>query len=307
MLDDPPRASGGPRAARRRWMVRLLLAPVLVTGLSACAAATPLCDDAAALTEAARLGAAAEKYAEAGQRGEGECAETGLSASATRYVDAYVNVARGRSAETNRDVEAATAAYQAALTFDMDNAAARDGLARLGRPIPELRQTPAVSAPAAAPAAPSTLLVALAISAVTLLVVVLGLVLWTERRRRRDLATAGEAAAVAQMTEREQTREQARRALGEVQQAIGALAADLRGSAEEFRTGLRASVERDAVAATARADIDHTATRLDRTTNEVALRCASLERQLDEVIDYLGDVMRDQARPVHDRFARPES
>ena len=46
-----------------------------------CASSTPLCDQGTQLVDAARLGAAADKYAQASQRGEGDCAETGLSRS----------------------------------------------------------------------------------------------------------------------------------------------------------------------------------------------------------------------------------
>jgi hypothetical protein len=173
------------------------LVVVALAALGGCGRSTPGCDRAAADLAAARLAAAAEAYAHANEQGEGDCADAGLHTVGVRYVTAFQNVARGRTAEAVHDRDAAATAYRAALGDDADNAAARDGLARLGLPSPSAAPPAPVTAPAAAPATPapaasgpSRLVVALLTVALALLgavAVLLAVLLWGTRRQAAAL------------------------------------------------------------------------------------------------------------------------
>jgi hypothetical protein len=160
---------------------------LLIVGPSACAVSTPRCDEGNRLLDAAQLSRATETFALAAQHGEGDCAETGLAAAADRYKDAHVAVARGRAAESARDANTAAVAYQAALTFDVENAAAREALARLQQPVPLLREPDSVQpTPLAEPR--SSFVVPLLFTTVGLLCVLIALLCWAVWRWRNQSA-----------------------------------------------------------------------------------------------------------------------
>jgi hypothetical protein len=285
---------------------RVLVLVLLIVGLSACAKVTPLCDEAGSLVAAGQLSRGTEQYALARQQGEGDCAEAGLSAAGSRYVDAHVAVERGRSAEDTRDVEAATTAYRDAVTLDADNVAAREALARLKQPVPVLRAP--VPAPPTPPAAQpqAGLVMALAIAAVGLLCVVAGLLAWAVWRWRRQSATRQRDAAAA--------RERLDEVLGEVQVVKTQLAtarveltrATAAGEALQRDLDQHRKAIGDVLDAvtSARTDLgqvrDDVATSADR-------RATELEQHLDDVIDFLTDLVSDDGQPAHDRFVHPGS
>lgn len=206
------RADAGPRSGRQRAVAFVVSSMFLLAGLSACGVRTPLCDQGASLAEAAQLGPATEKYAQASLLGEGECAEAGLSASGTRYVDSYVNIARAKLAENVNDVEAATTAYRAALTFDTANVIALDGLDRLQQPRPVFSPPqPVPLPPPPSVGSPDRVVWGLSIAAVVLLCAVLALLSWLtvkwrgevrvrDEREKSGSTQAGEAAKRGQAT-----------------------------------------------------------------------------------------------------------
>jgi hypothetical protein len=277
---------------------------LLVVGPSACAKATPLCDEGASLVAAGQLSPGTEKYALARQQGEGDCAEAGLSAAGARYVDASVAVVRGRSAEDMRDVEAATAAYRDAVTLDVDNVAAREALGRLKQPLPVLHQpVPVPPTPTAEPRV--GLVMALAIAAVGLLCVVVGVFAWAIWRWRGQSAAQQRDADAA-----------ARERLDEILDEMRAVEAQLATARAELTRSLTASeaLKRDLgqyrkavgdvldAVTGARTDLkqvrDDVATSADR-------RATELERHLDDVVDFLTDLVSDDGQPAHDRFVHP--
>jgi hypothetical protein len=304
----------------RHAAVVVTLALAAAATLGGCAAATPLCDQGKSLSDTGRLAAATEKYAQAEQRGEGDCADAGLAAAGGRYKDAYVNVARGRSAEEGRDLEGAASAYRAALVFDTDNAAARDGLARLQQPVPEPPPTPQAEptpqptpqpTPEPQPAAPAPPAAAadhgswLGLATVGLLCAVLGLLAWlvltarrTARRNRDDAAAA--------RTEIGNTREQI--------PAIRGTLTDLRSLVlEEFERTKNRLDELDeqvrrgpvAVKDEVLAAVDAASRREQADAAAAVTRFTALDERLAELLDVLDDLGRDGTDPTHERFARP--
>ena len=161
--------------------------------------------------------------------------------------------AKGRDAEGGQDVGAATAAYQVALTFDADNPAARDGLTRLDKPVPELRAPEPVPQPApAGPAvAPPGLLMGLGVATVALLLGLFGLVSWAEWWRRQAAEESRQAAkddselATAQREQDRNSAADAHQALDEIRKLILELRSELRSSTELCETGFRESTQRD--------------------------------------------------------------
>ena len=297
---------GRRRRRKAPTIVRSVLALVLlVVGLSACSRATPLCDEGGSLVAAGQLSRGTEKYALARQEGEGDCAEGGLSAAGARYVDAYVAVARGKSAEEVRDVEAATAAYRAAVTFDVDNVAAREALARLEQPAPVLRAPVPVSpAPRAEPQAGPVM--ALAVATVGLLCVVVVILAWAVWNRR------GRSAA------RQRNDDAARERLDEIVGEVQVVKARLATAQAELTRSLAAgeALQRDLdqhqkaigdvldAVTGARTDLeqvrDDVATSADR-------RATELEQHLDDLIDFLTDLVSDDGQPTHDHFVYPRN
>ena len=287
------------RACIPRAVVCLLLLIAVTTALSGCGVATPLCDEAAALADSGQLSQAAEKYAEASQHGEGDCADKGLSAAAARYTDAYVNIARGRKAEDAHDLNAATAAYQAALAFDADNAAARDGLTRLNQPVPIFRasrQPPAATVPPAAPA--DFLGRAFSIAATVLLCTILILLAWLMRQWRREpLATAHQVLMAVDAAQSDLDTSAAKRS--------DALHRDLQN---ENRKGLTEAQTRllDAIK-TVQSDLARARVEIEKSEKSAEQRWESLRYHLDQIIDFVGDMRRTEGQEITYRFARPES
>ena len=286
----------------RHAAVVVTLALAVVATLGGCAAATPLCDQGRSLSDAGRLAAATEKYAQAEQRGEGDCADAGLAAAGGRYKDAYVNVARGRSAEEGRDLEGAASAYRAALVFDTDNAAARDGLARLQQPVPEPPLTPqaeptpqptpqptAEPRPAAPPAAATDRGSWLGLATVGLLCAVLGLLAWLVLTARRTARRNRDEAAAAR-TEIGNTREQI--------PAIRGTLTDLRSLVlEEFERTKNRLDELDeqvrrgpvAVKDEVLAAVDAASRREQADAAAAVTRFTALDERLAELLDVLDD------------------
>ena len=304
-----------PGDGRRLAAVAVLFAAA--AALTGCAAATPLCDQGRSLSDAGRLAAATERYARAEQQGEGDCADAGLSTAGGRYTDSYVNVARGRAAEEVRDREGAAAAYRAALVFDTDNAAAREGLARLQQPVPEppppepqpapQPAPPPTAEPAPAPetAPPDSGTSVLGLVTVVLLCAAVGLLTWlvlaarrTTRRNRSEAASA--------RTEISNTREQI--------PAIRGTLTELRSlMSEEFeRTARRLDELDQQVRRSPAAAKDEVLAAVDAASRQeqadaatVAARFAALDERVAELLDALDDLARDGKGPARERSSRP--
>lgn len=120
--------------------------------LTACAG-TPLCDQAGASVEQAQLGQAAELYARAQARGEGDCADEGMASVSSLYTQAYREAVRGETAERAGDIRAATEGYREALLLDAGNPLAQAGLQRVTTNIaaPNAAVAPTNNAPATSP------------------------------------------------------------------------------------------------------------------------------------------------------------
>jgi hypothetical protein len=295
--ESPPRSGAlVTRACTPRAVVCLILLIAVNTALSGCGVATPLCDEAATLADSGQLSQATEKYAEASQHGEGECADKGLSAAAARYTDAYVNIARGRKAEDAHDLNAATAAYRAALAFDADNAAARDGLARLNQPVPIFRapsQPPVATVPPAAPA--DFLGRAFSIAATALFCTILILLAWLMRQWRREpLATAHQVLTAVDVARSDLDTAAAKRS--------DALHRDLQN---EHREDLAEAQRRllDAIS-TVQSDLARARIEIEKSAEK---RWESLQHHLDQIIDFVGDTRRVEGKEIAYRFTRPES
>lgn len=279
---------------------------LLVLGSSACAVVTPLCDEGESLVGAGRLSRGAEAYALARQRGEGDCAETGLSTVGDRYGDVYVNIARGRAAEDGQDVEAATAAYRAALTFDVDNPAATEALARLQQPVPQLREPePVAPTPVGEPLSP--LIVVLVVVAVALLGVMVGLLAWIAWRWRGQ--------SVARQREDEEARERLAEVRGEMHAVEDRLLTALTKLDETVKEGAlvvdgRLAHHRKAVGDVLEA-VASVRQELERVRDDVNVsadrRAAELEQHLDDVVDVITDVVGEGGEQTHDRFVHPGS
>jgi hypothetical protein len=274
----PERNGTSPRARMPGLLVVVVIA---ISFLAGCGRVTSLCSEAAELAAAGQLGPATAKYAMASQRGDGDCADSGLDASAGRYADAYANVARGQEAEAVGDVSAATAAYQAALAFDVGNPMARDGLARLQQPVPE----PSVPEPVSAPAPgepveqagnPQT---ALLVAATSLLLLVVGLLIWLLKRDRTDEVLGAVAAVGTAYAEILAAEQEHGRALRDAREA-------LESSMQEAGANLGSALQIQDAAA--------------------ARRTAALERQIDRLLDFVGSTRRDGAEPIRRRFVRQE-
>lgn len=306
-----------PGNGRRLAAVAVLLAALAtVTG---CAAATPLCDQGKSLSDAGRLAAATERYARAEQKGEGDCADAGLSTAGGRYTDSYVNVARGRAAEEARDPEGAATAYRAALVFDADNAAAREGLARLQQPAPEPPPPEPQPAPQPAPqptpeptpepepaaATPDGGTSVLGLVTVVLLCAAVGLLTWlvlsarrTTRRNQSEAATA--------RTEIANTREQIPAIRGTLTELRSLMTEEFERTThrldeldQQVRHGPAAA--KDEVLAAVDA-----ASRQEQADAATAVkRFAVLDERVAELLDALDDLARDGTGPPHERFARP--
>jgi F0F1-type ATP synthase membrane subunit b/b' len=282
----------------------------VVVGLSVlggCATATQLCDEAAVLADGGALGRATETYARADRAGEGDCAAAGLAAAGSRYAAGYVDVALGRAAEDVQDVAGATLAYQAALAHDDGNLAAREGLARLGQPVPELRG-PDPKPVVQAPGEPQTgLIVGVSVAATAsacVLLALLGWALWwwfgraarlkkaLNDAERMDKVLADLAAAGDDLKQAQAKFEKA---------AAGAERA--RRAAENNRVddlaGTRTQLLREFVAV--RTGIEEAVQGL---RNAADRRSAALRLHLDDLADYLGDRVGDP-QPVRETFRRP--
>lgn len=171
----------------KRWRVasRLCAALVVVIVPTGCATSTPMCDQAASLINTGALDQATAAYAQAAHNGEGSCAGAGLDAAAKRYTDSYADVALGRSAEGAGKTADAIAAYQSALALDNANPAAKDALARLGKPAPQLL-APTPQPSHEVPGEPNISLIvfvtAAATAAICLLIGFAGWAVWWGRR-----------------------------------------------------------------------------------------------------------------------------
>jgi hypothetical protein len=305
-----------PGNGRRLVAVAVLLAAA--AALTGCAAATPLCDQGKSLSDAGRLAAATERYAQAEQQGEGDCADAGLSTAGGRYTDSYVNVARGRAAEDVRDREGAASAYRAALVFDADNAAAREGLARLQQPVPEPLPPEPQAAPQPAPeptAAPQPERPAdttpdggtsvLGLATIALLCAAVGLLVWLVlTARRTTLRNRGEAAAA--RTDLANTREQIpaiRGTLTELRSLMTEEFERTRSRLDEIDEQVRrgpAAAKDEVLAAVVAASQQEQADAAAAVT-----RFAALDERVAELLDTLDDLARDGTDPTHERFARP--
>jgi hypothetical protein len=256
-----------------------------LTALGACARATPLCDDAATLAGAGALGRATETYARASRLGEGECATAGLAAAGSSYAAAFVDVDRGRVAEDARDVDTATAAYRTALAADDGNAAARDGLARLGQPAPEFRE-PDPDPPAAIPGEPRLeLVVAVTIAATVVACGLLGLVGWVLWRRR----PAGEPG----------VRPDRVLAPDPPEPVLAVPPVDGHAHLDAL------AATRDEVLGAVGDVREHLDRELRTLSGDAERQIAALQAHLDDVADYLGDRLGDRA-PARERFVPAE-
>jgi hypothetical protein len=268
-------AGGRPTLLRRAVAVLALLGGLLALG--ACARAAPLCDEAAGLAGSGALGRATETYARASRAGEGECATAGLAAAGASYADAFVNVDRGRAAEDARDAEGAAAAYRAALEMDDGNAAARDGLARLGLPAPQYRE-PDPQPAVAAPGEPSLeLVVGVTIAATAAGCALLGLLGWALWTRRRPTPAAVEPLPRPDQVPAPPPADEGRAQLD----ALAATREELLGAVGEVR-----------------AHVEH---ELRTLSGESERRLAQLQVHLDDVADYLGDRLG-AGPPARQRF-----
>lgn len=297
---SPPRSGAlVTRVCIPRAVVCLILVLAASTALSGCGVATPLCDEAATLADSAQLSQATEKYAEASQHGEGDCADKGLSAAATRYTDAYVNIARGRKAEDAHDLNAATAAYRAALAFDADNAAARDGLARLNQPVPIFQppsRPPVATAPPAAPA--DFIGRTFSIAATVLLCTILILLAWLIRQwRRGPLATAYQVLPAIDATQAHLDTAAAK--------CSDALHRHLQNEHREDLTEAQTRLL-DAIR-TVHSDLTRARGEIEKTEKSAAQRWESLQYHLDQIVDFVGDTRRAEGQEIIYRFVRPAS
>ncbi|MFR9805599.1 hypothetical protein ACL02T_25435 [Pseudonocardia sp. RS010] len=136
---------------RFRRAALALVAAAGLAGLAGCAISgpTPLCDQARALVDQGQLAQAAELFARAQVRAEGQCAQNGLDEVGDRYAMAYEDAARGAAAEIEGRTDIARSAYESALRLDAGNQAASNGLVRLDLPAAE-RSSP-LPLPAVAP------------------------------------------------------------------------------------------------------------------------------------------------------------
>lgn len=312
---------------------RRLAAAVVLLALAAtvtgCGAATPLCDQGKSLSDTGRLAAATERYAQAEQRGEGECADAGLSTAGGRYTDSYVNVARGRAAEEARDPDGAASAYRAALVFDVDNASAREGLARLQQPAPqapppELQPAPPQPAPQPAPPQPAPPPTAeprpepqpapavpddgpsvLALATIALLCAAVALLVWlvltahrTTRRNRSEAAAA--------RTDLANTREQIPAIRGTLTELRSLMSEEFERTAHRLDE-LDQQVRRGPAAAKDEvlAAVDAASRQEQADAATAVTRFAALDERVAELLDALDDLGRDGTGPARERFARP--
>jgi hypothetical protein len=274
-----------PTVWRRAVAVLALVGGLVV--MAGCAQATPLCADGKAQAQAGALAQATETYARASRAGEGECATAGLAAAGSSYANAFVNVDRGRVAEDARDAEGATAAYRAALEMDDGNAAARDGLARLGQPAPEFRE-PDPQPPLPVPGEPSVALVVGVTIAATVvgcaLAAGLGWGFWFRRRPRAATDPGPRPDRVPVAAEPPTPPDPAPAEDGRAQlEALVATRDELLGAVGEVRTQLEREVR--------------------ALSGESERRLAALQVHLDDVADYLGERLGEGA-PVRQRFVR---
>lgn len=280
-----------------------VLVVLLVAGLSGCGASTPTCDEATGLIETGRLDQAAEGYALARERGEGDCAETGLDHAGNRFQDAYVDVARARLAEERGEVDAAVAAYRAALVADTTNPVATEALTRLQQPAPQLREPPPpvpeppVLAPLPAP------VIGLIVAIAVLLGVLVGLLAWATARWRRWVVTRSREYEVARAHVTTEVR-----AIDDTLSRMQEHAGDAGSRSDELIVG-RIDALRDAERTTTRSlaaitasintvrqELTETRTLLDGVPDRHA---RELERQLDELADVLSAVVDDGGPTLH--------
>jgi hypothetical protein len=274
-----------PTVWRRAVAVLALVGGLVAVG--GCASATPLCDDGKAQAGAGALARATETYARASRAGEGECAAAGLAAAGSSYADAFVNVDRGRAAEDSHDAEGAAAAYRAALEMDDGNAAARDGLARLGQPAPQFRE-PDPQPPVPVPGEPDlALVVGVTIAATVVacaLAVALGWAFWLRRRPGGSSLRPHQVPVVAEPPTPPAPPDPAPAPLDDGRAQLEALVAtrdELIGAVGEVRTHL----ERE----------------LRALSGDSERRLAALQVHLDDVAGYLGERLGEGA-PVRQRF-----
>lgn len=291
----------------RRSTGSTVVAVLLVIGLSGCGASTPTCDEATGLIDAGQLHQAAEGYALARERGEGGCAEAGLDRAGNRFQDAYVDVARGRLAEERGDVDAAVAAYRAALFADADNPAAVAALGRLEQPVPHLREpVPPVPEPPTLSPLP-TPVVWLVVAIAALLVVLVGLVAVALRRWQSWVTS--------RTSEQKESRAHITTAVSKIEPALTkqmrTVAADTSAAIEttiangiaifhdETRSREQALDTVIATVGTVRRELAATRTALD----DMAARHANeLDERLDELTGVLAAVLAGGGRPTVHRY-----
>ena len=300
MVEPPCRRRTAPAILRSAFLLALL-----VVGPAACAAATPLCDVANRQLDGAQLNLATATFASAAQQGEGDCAQSGLAAAEERYKDAYVAVARGLAAETARDTNAATAAYQAALTFDVDNGAAREALTRLQQPVPVFREPDAVPPRPTEPR--SGLVVALSITAVGLLCLLIGLLIWAVWRWRGQSAD--------RRREESSARDRLTTILGELK-GVDAHVVTSKSELVESLTTVAQACRRDqtqqentsrevlAAIASARSDLEQARVHLATSAKGHAI---GLERHMDDLTGLLARSAMGQGWPTLSQFVRAEA
>lgn len=139
-----------------RWYLPAVLAAVFgILVLSACSVATPLCDQAALFTKETKLSTAAQLYVQAQQQKEGQCADDGLTAVTKSHNDAFIDVARGATAENAGDLNKATSSYRRALVVDAENQEAAAGLNRVARSASVDPSQVAASAPSPTASTPT--------------------------------------------------------------------------------------------------------------------------------------------------------
>jgi hypothetical protein len=295
-------AGCGESTERRRERLGAAIGVIVLTAtLSGCGASTPLCDEGASLADAGRLSAATEKYAQADQRGEGDCADAGLSGASSRYADSFVNVARGAVAEEKGDLEAAVTAYRAALVFDVENATARQALARLQQPVPEFR--PPQPVPDPPPATPDRGAWTLGLVTVGLLCAVLGLLAWLALTWRRTARKSRLEAASAR-TELENAREQIPAIRGTLTELRSLLheefdktAGRLDDLGERIRPDPAAKYELLAA-------VDQASKREQADAATAMERLRALDDRVSELVDVLDDVVRDRTASTPERVVQ---
>jgi hypothetical protein len=286
------------------WSQPIRLSAVLVVlplavAMAGCAAATPTCDEASGLVAASRLGDAAATYALARERGEGDCAQSGLTAVKNSYGDAYVEVAKGRVAEEGRDIDRAVTAYRAALAIDAGNPTAKEALARLQQPEPTLQPLPPPPPVATSPSAVPPSVIWLAGAALVLLLVVAGLLAWTVVRWRGWTADRkGEHDGLRQRLEgvedgarralREELVEYDKRAAGNTDRINGRLHTQER-TLHEMRSSLRELREE-----LGRVPVN--------VSKAASLRLDALEQHLDHVVDAFVEIVANGGQPTFERF-----